>query len=102
MDDQDLRVATMSGMAAFFSALFGTPLAATVFAIVVISVGVMYHAALIPCLTAALTAYGVSLWMGVEPTRFTVEMPALEAGMLIRVAVLAALCALVSLSLIHI
>ena len=96
MDDQDLRVATLSGMAAFFSALFGTPLAATVFAIVVISVGVMYHAALIPCLTAALTAYGVSLWMGVEPTRFTVEMPALEAGMLIRVAVLAALCALVS------
>ena len=96
MDDQDLRVATMSGMAAFFSALFGTPLAATVFAIVVISVGVMYHAALIPCLTAALTAYGVSLWMGVEPSRFIVEMPALEAGMLIRVAVLAALCALVS------
>jgi len=96
MDDQDLRVATMAGMAAFFSALFGTPLAATVFAIVVISIGVMYHAAFIPCLTAALTAYGVSLWMGVEPTRFTVSMPVLEAWTLVRVAVLAALCALVS------
>ena len=96
LDDQDLRVATMAGMAAFFSALFGTPLAATVFAIVVISVGVMYHAALVPCLTAALTAYGVSQWMGVEPTRFAVEMPALETWMMVRVAVLAALCALVS------
>lgn len=96
LDDRDLRTATMAGMAAFFAALFGTPLAATVFAIVVISVGVMYHAALIPCLTASLTAYGVACLMGVEPTRFTVEMPALEPWMLARVAVLAALCALVS------
>ena len=96
LDDQDLRVATMAGMAAFFSALFGTPLAATVFAMMVISVGILYHAALIPCLTAALTAYGVSRWLGVAPTRFAVEAPALETWMLVRVAVLGALCALVS------
>jgi H+/Cl- antiporter ClcA len=86
----------MAGMAAFFAALFGTPLAATVFAIVVISVGAMYHAAFIPCLTASLVAYGVSLLMGVDPTRFTVTLPELEAGMMVRVAVLAILCALVS------
>jgi len=97
LDDRDLRTATMAGMAAFFSALFGTPLAASVFAIVVISIGVLYHAAFIPCLTAALVAYGVSLLMGVEPTRFAVEMPGLEAGLMVRVAILAALCALVSI-----
>ena len=96
LDDRDMRTATMAGMAAFFSALFGTPLAATVFAMVVISIGVMYHAAFIPCLTASLVAFGVSLVMGVEPTRFTVDMPALEVGLLLRVAVLAVLCALVS------
>lgn len=96
LDDQDLRVATMAGMAAFFSALFGTPLAATVFAMMVISVGILYHAAFIPCLTAALTSYGVSRWLGVEPTRFTVDAPALETWMLVRVAALGALCALVS------
>ena len=96
LDDRDLRVATLAGMAAFFSALFGTPLAATVFAMMVISIGIMYDVAFIPCLTAALTAYGVSLSMGVEPTRFTVEMPGLEGGMLVRVAALAALCAVVS------
>ena len=96
LDDRDLRTATMAGMAAFFAALFGTPLTATVFAMVVISIGVMYHAAFVPCLTASLTAYGVSLVMGVEPTRFQVEMPALDAEMLLRVGVLAALCALVS------
>lgn len=96
LDDRDLRTATMAGMAAFFSALFGTPLAASVFAIVVISIGVLYHVAFIPCLTAALVAYGVSLMMGVEPTRFVVEMPDLSVGILVRVAVLAVLCALVS------
>lgn len=97
MDDRDMRTATMAGMAAFFSALFGTPLAATVFALVVISIGVLYHAAFIPCLTASLVAYGVSLAIGVEPTRFTVDMPALDAWMLIRVMILAALCAVVSI-----
>ena len=97
LDDRDMRTATMAGMAAFFAALFGTPLTATVFAMVVISIGVMYHAAFIPCLTASLVAYGVSLLMGVEPTHFTVDMPALETVMLLRVAVLGALCALVSI-----
>jgi len=96
LDDRDLRTATMTGMAAFFAALFGTPLAATVFAIVVISVGIMYHAAFIPCLTASLVAYGISVLMGVEPTRFTVAVPQPETWMFMRVAVLAVLCALVS------
>ena len=96
LDDRDLRTATMVGMAAFFSALFGTPLAATVFAMVVISIGVLYHAAFVPCLTASLVAYGISLLMGVEPTRFTVAVPTLGAWMLVRVAALAALCAFVS------
>ena len=96
LDDRDLRTATMTGMAAFFAALFGTPLAATVFAIVVISVGIMYHAAFIPCLTASLVAYGISILMGVEPTRFAVAMPQPETWMFVRVAVLGLLCALVS------
>ena len=95
LDDRDLRTATMTGMAAFFAALFGTPLAATVFAMMVISIGVIYHAAFIPCLTASLVAYGVSILMGVEPTHFAMTAPELELWMLVRVAVLAALCALV-------
>ena len=48
LDDKDLRTATMAGMAAFFAALFGTPLTATVFAMMVISIGVVYHVAFIP------------------------------------------------------
>lgn len=97
LDDKDLRIATLGGMAAFFSALFGTPLTAALFAIMVISIGVLYHAAFVPCLTAALTAFGVSQLMGVEPTRFSVTAPAVETFTFFRVAALAALCAVVSI-----
>ncbi len=96
LDDQDLRTATMAGMAAFFAALFGTPLTATVFAMMVISIGVIYHVAFIPCLAASLTAYWISLQLGVAPTRFVLEMPALDQFMMLRVAVLAIGCAWVS------
>lgn len=96
LDDRDMRTATMIGMAAFFSALFGTPLAAAVFSMEVVSVGLIYHAAFIPCFTASLTAYGVSLLLRIEPTRFSVAVPALGWQMLLRTAVLAALCAVLS------
>ena len=97
MEDKDVRIATMTGMAAFFSALFGTPLAAAVFAMEVISVGLIYHMALIPCLTAALLAYGVSFLAGLEATHFVVAAPELHAFMLLRVALLASLCAFLSI-----
>ena len=97
LDDRDLRTATMTGMAAFFSALFGTPLAAAVFAGMVVSVGAFYHADLVPSLLAALIAYGVSRLLGVAPTRFSAAVPALAAGTMVRVAVLGVLCGLVAM-----
>ena len=96
LDDRDLRTATLAGMAAFFSALFGTPLAATIFAMAVISVGLLYHAALIPCLLASLTAFGVSSLFHVSPTHFAVLAPSLELVMLLKVSALAVLSAFVS------
>ena len=96
LDDKDMRTATMVGMAAFFAALFGTPMAATVFAMEVISVGLIYHMAIIPCLSASLIAYGVSVIMGVEPTHFTVAAPAPEGLMMVRVAALAIFCGFIS------
>lgn len=96
LDRPDLRIATLSGMAACFSALFGTPLTAAVFAIMVVSVDSLYHAALVPCFLSALTAFRISLALGVEPTRFTVAVPAPAAVLFLKAAVLAVLCALVS------
>ena len=96
LDDRDMRTATMIGMAAFFTALFGTPAAATVFALEVISVGLIYHAALLPCLTASLTAFGITRLLGIAPEHFEVAVPALSLPLLLRVAVLSLLCALLS------
>ena len=48
MDDKDCRLATLCGMSALFSALFGTPLAAVFFALEVVSIGVLYYSGLIP------------------------------------------------------
>ncbi|MBR3561080.1 MAG: chloride channel protein [Oscillospiraceae bacterium] len=96
MDESDKRTTTTVGMAAFFSALFGTPMAATVFAMEITNVGRVYYAQMFPCLVAALTAYGVSLLLGVEPTAFAVSVPELEPVMLLRVTLLAVLCAYLS------
>lgn len=95
-DERDLRIATTTGMAAFFTALFGTPLAAAVFSIAVVSVDSFYHAAFFPALIGALEAYGISRLLGVAPTAFAVEAPGPAAGLLIRAGILAALCGLLS------
>ena len=97
LGEKDLPLATLCGMSGVFAALFGTPLTATVFALEVISVGVLYYAGLVPCLTAALTGYLVSVLMGVPPTRFTVTVPGLEVRTMLLVLVLALLCAVVSI-----
>ena len=96
LDDRDLRTATLAGMAAFFSALFGTPLAAAIFALAVISVGLLYHAALLPCLLSSLTAFGISSLFHVPPTHFIVSAPLPALPMFLRISLLAVFCAVVS------
>lgn len=97
--EQDIGLAVMCGMSALFSALFGTPLTACFFAMEVISVGVIYYAGLVPCIASSLTAYGISLLMKAEPTRFNISkfVPLLSFGSVVRVCILAAVCAVISI-----
>ena len=97
LGEKELPLATLCGMAGVFSALFGTPLSATVFALEVISVGVLYYSGLVPCITASMVGYLISRLMGVEPTRFFVVMPVLSVWTMLQVMGLAILCALVSI-----
>lgn len=97
LDDKDMRLITLCGMSAVFAALFGTPLTAAVFALEVISVGILYYSGLVPCIVASLIAYGISWLLGIEPTHFTVALEPLEAVMLLKVCLLALACALVSI-----
>ena len=72
-DDKDRRIMIMCGMSACFSALFGTPIAAAIFSMEVISVGIMYYAALVPCVVAALIAQKIASLFKIAGTAFTVD-----------------------------
>ncbi len=97
LDDRDMHIITLCGMSALFSALFCTPLTAVFFAIEVISVGVMYYAALLPCMIASLLSYAIALLLGTHPMSFTLTVPAADWSTLWRIALLAVLCAGVSI-----
>ena len=73
LNEKDERIMTMCGMAAGFSALFGTPLTSVIFAMEVITVGVMHYSAIVPCTIAALVASSMSQALGIAPTAFIVE-----------------------------
>lgn len=96
-DDKDRRLATLCGMSAVFAALFGTPLTATVFALEVISVGVVYYSGFVPCIVASLAAYTITGLFSIAPTSYTIAVQALHAALVWRVALLAVACALVSI-----
>lgn len=99
MNKKELHIMTMAGMSACFTALFGTPITATVFAMEVVSVGAMYYSALIPCAFASVTAYLISGKLGIEPERFTVSglNESFTALFGTKIVILAGLCAVVSI-----
>lgn len=98
LDEKDRHVMIMSGMSAAFSALFGTPLAASIFSMEVVSVGIMHYSALVPCVVASLVAHGIATMAGVVPETFVItQIPDFTVGSAVRISLLAILCALVSI-----
>ena len=97
LDSREMTLITHCGMSAVFAALFGTPLTATIFAIEVVSVGVFQYSALMPCIISSMTAYGISVAFGAVPTAFSVVAEPVGVLMMIRVLILSAACAVVSI-----
>ena len=99
--DDDRRIAVMSGMSAVFAALFGTPVAAAIFCIEVVRIGVFHYVALIPCVFAAFVGSGVAQRLGVQPELFPIEsVPWAGAVNLLKAAGLGLCCALLSILLV--
>ena len=96
-DEKDQHIMIMCGMSAAFSALFGTPMAAAIFSMEVVSVGIMHYAALVPCVVSSLTAKGIAAYFAVMPEQFPLTgIPAFTLSTGTAIAILAILCAGIS------
>jgi H+/Cl- antiporter ClcA len=76
----DRRILLMSGMAAGFGSVFGTPLAGGFFGMEVLAIGQLRYDALVPCFLAAIVADRVTLLWGVHHTVYRIpSVPAMSA-----------------------
>ena len=99
LDEKDERIVVMCGMAAAFSALFGTPLTAAIFAMEVVTVGRMYYAAIVPCLLSSCTAVLVAQALGLHLEVGYLVFDAIHLAPLpiLQTAVMGVLCAVLSI-----
>ncbi|CAM3042470.1 MULTISPECIES: voltage-gated chloride channel family protein [Bacteria] len=66
LDAEATRTLLMTGIAAGFGAVFGTPIAGAVFALEVLAIGRVEYRALVPCLVAALVGDWTCLAWGIH------------------------------------
>ena len=98
LDERGMNMAVLCGMSALFTALFGTPLGATVFSLEVVSVGILHYSAFFPALFSGLVSLGVTHLMGLSPTGWPLlGLPDLSPLALLQVGVLGAGCGLVAI-----
>lgn len=98
LDENSRHILTMCGMGALFSAIFGTPLGACVFALEVVRIGHICSAAFFPALISSITAYKISALLGIPAERFALSsVPELNLNISLRVLIIAIIGALVSI-----
>lgn len=100
LNENDTKILIMTGMSAAFSALFGTPFAAAIFSMEVVSVGVMYYSALVPCVVSSLTAISVAKRLGVSYMSYSeFPIPEFTAYTSVTVIILGIFCSIISILL---
>ena len=98
LDENDMHLITLCGMSSVFSALFGTPLTATFFAMEVISIGIMHYSAFVPCIVSSIVAYYISLRFNLAPVRFNLSViTEISTINIVKIIILGSLCAVVSI-----
>ena len=97
LDKNEMRTIVMAGMSSFFSAMFGAPLTAAIFSLEVIKAKNTHRRSLLPCIISSVTAYIIARFVGAEGIRFSVEIVGISWVVIAKIAILAGLCALVSI-----
>ena len=105
VDKKNMSILIMCGMSAVFSALFGTPLTATLFSMEVVSVGIFYYAAFVPCLCSSLVSFMIAQLFGCHKVAFPMST-AFEVDMIVVLklvvfAFVVALFSIVFVSMMH-
>ena len=95
VDENKSDIGTVCGMSAFFSALFGTPLGASVFAAEVVFLKKQSYKWLIPSLLSGFTAFLISGILGVHPERFSLSLPAFNFSLFWKTGVIILVCSAV-------
>lgn len=95
VDESKGDIGTVCGMSAFFSALFGTPLGASVFAAEVVFLKKQSYKWLIPSLLSGFTAFLISGFLGVHPERFSLSLPAFDFSLFWKTGVIILVCSAV-------
>ena len=105
LDDMDRRTIIMCGMSAGFSALFGTPMAATVFSMEVVRIGTMQYSGFVPCVVSSMMAHFVAEFMKVPPEVFPLsgipEITPLGFGQILLFACVTALVSVLFCVVLH-
>ncbi|MBQ3088474.1 MAG: chloride channel protein [Clostridia bacterium] len=97
LDNRSLHILTMCGMGAVFSAVFGTPLGAFIFAIEVVSVGSFCSAAFLPGMISSFTAFYISQLFNIAPERFHLKaIPDYSFELLYKSVIISVLAAAIS------
>lgn len=72
LSKEDIKILLMTGIAAGFGAVFGTPIAGAIFAIEVLVIGKMKYDALLPCFIASVLADWVCRSWGIHHTPYPI------------------------------
>ena len=89
----------MVGMAAGFSGLFQTPLAATFFAVEVIMAGTIYYKAILPALLASIVSAYTANYLGLEKFAVTItKLPTVNLYLILKLGIIGGLFGLTGFS----
>ena len=98
LNSTNKKTMIMCGMSAAFSALFGTPMAAAIFSMEVVSVGIMHYAALVPCVISSLIARYIAAYFGLSSEIYEIpNIPAFTIKSAIMICIFAVICGIASI-----